>query len=127
VSKFLSRVGINYVSITRHLLDTRKQSNVTLIYCIILSLDFIIASRDKLCLYLLSTFQCLNCLLFQSLVSKPDQLIKRRGKLGLLKVKTNLNEAKEWIGETMGKDQQVRKYTIYQLSIFAQRALTIFW
>ena len=41
-------------------------------------------------------------------MSKPDQLIKRRGKLGLIKVKTDLAESKRWIGERMGKDQQVR-------------------
>jgi len=38
---------------------------------------------------------------------KPDQLIKRRGKLGLIKVDVNLQEAKKWIDERMGKDIQV--------------------
>ena len=47
---------------------------------------------------------------FQKLVSKPDQLIKRRGKLGLIKVKTDLAESKKWIGERMGKDQQVIRH-----------------
>ena len=45
--------------------------------------------------------------LFQSLVAKPDQLIKRRGKLGLIKVKASLEEVKQWIAERMGKDQEV--------------------
>lgn len=33
------------------------------------------------------------------LVAKPDQLIKRRGKLGLVKVKCTLDEAGSWINE----------------------------
>ncbi len=45
--------------------------------------------------------------LFQSLVAKPDQLIKRRGKLGLIKVKASLEEVKQWIADRMGKDQEV--------------------
>jgi len=47
----------------------------------------------------------------EKLVSKPDQLIKRRGKLGLIKVKTDLAESKKWIGERMGKDQQIGRAT----------------
>lgn len=43
------------------------------------------------------------------LVAKPDQLIKRRGKLGLIKVKTDLNGATSWIQERLGKDQQIGK------------------
>uniref|UniRef100_A0A1B6DX35 ATP-citrate synthase n=1 Tax=Clastoptera arizonana TaxID=38151 RepID=A0A1B6DX35_9HEMI len=43
------------------------------------------------------------------LVVKPDQLIKRRGKLGLIKVNTDYKSAQEWILERMGKDQQVGK------------------
>jgi ATP citrate (pro-S)-lyase len=42
------------------------------------------------------------------LVVKPDQLIKRRGKLGLIKVNTDLSGVKEWVSERMGKDQQVK-------------------
>ena len=34
------------------------------------------------------------------LVAKPDQLIKRRGKAGLLTVNKTLSEAKEWILES---------------------------
>jgi len=41
------------------------------------------------------------------LVVKPDQLIKRRGKLGLIAVNKNANQVKEWIGERMGKDQKI--------------------
>lgn len=41
------------------------------------------------------------------LVVKPDQLIKRRGKLGLIAVNKNFNEVKQWINERMGKDQKI--------------------
>lgn len=43
----------------------------------------------------------------QKLVVKPDQLIKRRGKLGLIKVNTDLKGVQSWVAERMGKDQQV--------------------
>lgn len=43
----------------------------------------------------------------QKLVVKPDQLIKRRGKLGLIKVNVNSQEAKKWIEERLGIDIQV--------------------
>lgn len=48
-------------------------------------------------------------LLTQKLVVKPDQLIKRRGKLGLIKVNADLNEVKKWVDERMDKDVQVGK------------------
>lgn len=41
------------------------------------------------------------------LVVKPDQLIKRRGKAGLLAVNKTWQEVKAWITERMGKNQQV--------------------
>eukprot|EP01137_Pigoraptor_chileana_P036094 Opistho-2@31091 len=41
------------------------------------------------------------------LVAKPDQLIKRRGKLGLIKVNTDFDGAKQWIAERIGKDVSV--------------------
>ena len=44
----------------------------------------------------------------QKLVVKPDQLIKRRGKLGLIKVNTDLAGVKAWVGERMGTEVQVR-------------------
>lgn len=43
----------------------------------------------------------------EKLVVKPDQLIKRRGKLGLIKVNTDLQGVQQWISERMGKDQEV--------------------
>lgn len=43
----------------------------------------------------------------QPLVVKPDQLIKRRGKLGLIGVKKNYEQVKEWIGERINKDQKI--------------------
>jgi ATP citrate (pro-S)-lyase len=44
------------------------------------------------------------------LVAKPDQLIKRRGKAGLLALNKTWEEAKEWIGARAGKPQQVRRH-----------------
>ncbi|XP_030081304.1 ATP-citrate synthase isoform X2 [Drosophila hydei] len=46
-------------------------------------------------------------LLTTPLVVKPDQLIKRRGKLGLVGVKKNFEEVKQWIGERLNKDQKI--------------------
>jgi ATP citrate (pro-S)-lyase len=43
----------------------------------------------------------------QKLVVKPDQSIKRRGKLGLIKVNADLNEVKKWVGERLDKEIQV--------------------
>ena len=45
---------------------------------------------------------------------KPDQLIKRRGKLGLIKVKTSLDEVKQWIADKMGKDEEVSKIGLFK-------------
>lgn len=44
-------------------------------------------------------------------MAKPDQLIKRRGKLGLINVNTDFAGAKQWISQRMGKDQLVGKAT----------------
>lgn len=41
------------------------------------------------------------------LVAKPDQLIKRRGKAGLLALNKTWDEAKEWIINRAGKPQKV--------------------
>lgn len=41
------------------------------------------------------------------LVVKPDQLIKRRGKAGLLAVNKTWAEVQAWISERMGKSQEV--------------------
>lgn len=40
-------------------------------------------------------------------VAKPDQLIKRRGKSGLLALNKTWPEAREWIAARAGKEQQV--------------------
>ncbi|KAG0730231.1 ATP-citrate synthase [Chionoecetes opilio] len=45
----------------------------------------------------------------EKLVVKPDQLIKRRGKLGLIKVGTDLAGAQTWVDQRMNKDQLVGK------------------
>jgi hypothetical protein len=41
------------------------------------------------------------------LVAKPDQLIKRRGKSGLLALNKTWPEAKAWVAERAGKAQKV--------------------
>eukprot|EP00730_Choanoeca_flexa_P001355 TRINITY_DN10599_c0_g1_i1.p1 TRINITY_DN10599_c0_g1~~TRINITY_DN10599_c0_g1_i1.p1 ORF type:complete len:1084 (+),score=357.09 TRINITY_DN10599_c0_g1_i1:95-3346(+) len=46
-----------------------------------------------------------------TLVAKPDQLIKRRGKLGLVKIKLDLPGAKAWIGEKMVSEIHIGKAT----------------
>eukprot|EP00039_Didymoeca_costata_P001244 m.50999 g.50999 ORF g.50999 m.50999 type:complete len:1070 (+) comp10700_c0_seq3:46-3255(+) len=46
-------------------------------------------------------------LALEKLVAKPDQLIKRRGKLGLIKVNAELQEAKAWIDEKMNSEVQI--------------------
>jgi ATP citrate (pro-S)-lyase len=43
------------------------------------------------------------------LVVKPDQLIKRRGKAGLLAVNKTWEEVQQWITERMDKEQQVEQ------------------
>jgi len=43
----------------------------------------------------------------EKLVAKPDQLIKRRGKHGLVKLNATWEEAKQWIQERMGKEIQI--------------------
>ncbi|KAA1473124.1 ATP-citrate synthase [Dentipellis sp. KUC8613] len=45
------------------------------------------------------------------LVAKPDQLIKRRGKAGLLALNKTWDEAKQWITERAGKAQKVESVT----------------
>ena len=50
---------------------------------------------------------------FQKLVVKPDQLIKRRGKLGLIKAGADLNEVKEWLSHKLGENFKVLQYMLY--------------
>ncbi|KAK2464715.1 hypothetical protein APHAL10511_003291 [Amanita phalloides] len=45
------------------------------------------------------------------LVAKPDQLIKRRGKAGLLALNKTWDEAKAWISQRAGKPQKVEAVT----------------
>jgi succinyl-CoA synthetase beta subunit len=44
-------------------------------------------------------------------VAKPDQLIKRRGKSGLLALNKTWPEAKAWVAARAGKEQQVEHVT----------------
>ena len=46
----------------------------------------------------------------QKLVVKPDQLIKRRGKLGLIKVKADLHDVQDWIKSRLNQEIQVRQW-----------------
>ena len=66
---------------------------------------------QKLVVHVLSTYlqrltECLS-LLVQKLVVKPDQLIKRRGKLGLIKAGVDLQGVQEWLKNKLNKDFQV--------------------
>jgi hypothetical protein len=47
------------------------------------------------------------------LVAKPDQLIKRRGKSGLLLLNKDWEQAKEWIVARAGKEVQVSYSTLF--------------
>lgn len=54
---------------------------------------------------------CLFSLFFlQRLVVKPDQLIKRRGKLGLVGVNLDLNGVKEWLKHRLMRETTVRHH-----------------
>lgn len=53
----------------------------------------------------------------EKLVVKPDQLIKRRGKLGLIKVNADLPTVQKWIAERINKDQRIGK-TVGKLKTF---------
>ena len=43
----------------------------------------------------------------QRLVVKPDQLIKRRGKLGLIKVNVDLDGARAWLADKMSEELEI--------------------
>ncbi|CAG9854459.1 unnamed protein product [Phyllotreta striolata] len=47
----------------------------------------------------------------EKLVVKPDQLIKRRGKLGLIAVNKDFDQVQQWIAERMNKNQKVGNAT----------------
>ena len=52
--------------------------------------------------------ELIKLILPQKLVIKPDQLIKRRGKLGLIKVNVDFEGAKKkWAAEKIGQDIKV--------------------
>ena len=64
------------------------------------------------CMYMYNIVICNNrelikLILPQKLVIKPDQLIKRRGKLGLIKVNVDFEGAKKWAAEKIGQDIKV--------------------
>lgn len=47
------------------------------------------------------------------LVVKPDQLLKRRGKLGLIKVNADLAEVKKWVNDRIDREIQVICFKIF--------------
>jgi ATP citrate (pro-S)-lyase len=54
------------------------------------------------------------------LVAKPDQLIKRRGKAGLLALNKNWADAKNWILERAGKPQKVSIFSFLFLFLLSK-------
>ena len=50
-------------------------------------------------------------IIFQKLVCKVDQLVKRRAKSGLIKVKVDWEGAKEFVAQHLDKEIKVRKFT----------------
>ena len=56
-------------------------------------------------------------LLSRKLVVKPDQLIKRRGKGGLLKLDCTWDEVKLWVIERAGKEVEVKSFN-YLIILF---------
>ena len=54
----------------------------------------------------------------QKLVCKVDQLVKRRAKSGLIRVKVDWNNAKEFVTEHLDKEIKVTIYYIYFLTNF---------
>lgn len=53
-------------------------------------------------------------LLNTKLVVKPDQLIKRRGKSGLIKLNATWEEVQQWVEERRDKEVKVTKHNINQ-------------
>lgn len=64
---------------------------------------------------------CCFAFLLQKLVVKPDQLIKRRGKLGLVGVNLDLNGVKEWLKPRFMKETVVRHWPFLSPSAISQR------
>jgi hypothetical protein len=53
--------------------------------------------------------------LFQKLVCKVDQLVKRRAKSGLIRVNVDWSDAKEFINQHLGKEIKVRSSSSQEL------------
>jgi len=60
------------------------------------------------------------------LVAKPDQLIKRRGKAGLLALNKSWPEARQWIAERAGKPQKVRIYQVLYILYYPLMFASLF-
>ena len=53
----------------------------------------------------------------QRLVVKPDQLIKRRGKLGLVGIDLDLDGVQEWVRQRLMRETTVSRWTFSHLFI----------
>ncbi|XP_062517479.1 ATP-citrate synthase-like [Corticium candelabrum] len=82
----------------KHLSETQRQN--------VKSNRFVRVTEDS---NLEELTSCNHWLLTEQLVAKPDQLIKRRGKLGLLETNVNLDGIRDWLSKTMGKQVKVGK------------------
>lgn len=60
---------------------------------------------------------------FQRLVVKPDQLIKRRGKLGLIGVNLDLQGVKEWLKPRLMKETMVSSHACTECSVTSSERL----
>lgn len=57
------------------------------------------------------------------LVCKPDHLVKRRGKLGLIICDATFDEVKKWISDRINKPLKVSFRTIYSLLYLVYRLI----
>lgn len=65
-------------------------------------------NAERWCLFFQLTCSMLCLFFLQRLVVKPDQLIKRRGKLGLVGVNLDLSGVKEWLKPRLMRETTVR-------------------
>jgi len=56
--------------------------------------------------------------MLQRLVVKPDQLIKRRGKLGLVGINLTLDQVKVWLKQRLGQETTVSAACAAKPSLF---------
>ena len=71
--------------------------------------EVIVNKKKHLFIIIIIRLFYLKNLNFQKLVVKCDQLIKRRGKLGLIQVNADYDKVKQWISERINRDQKIQK------------------